>query len=339
MTRLRPGPVAAVGGIAVAVVAAVVALLLVPSGSYIFLPDKAHAVAPLVSVAGGKPPKDGGGIYFVDVFVRKASLLERLWPGIHAGAALHPASDVQPPGVSDAARRRADLQAMSRSQQVAAAVALRALGYKVSAKPTGALVEDVAPDAPAAGKVQAGDVIVSLDGSPVRAPRDLRRLIHRHRAGDVVHVGVRRGADSRVLDVRTVADPTGGGPIIGVIVDQAADIKLPRRVAINSGSIGGPSAGLPFALDVMEELGRDVDHGLRVAATGQIELDGSVLPIGGVQQKTVGARQSNVDVFLVPAGDNAREAKRYADGLRVVPVTSFQQALRALATIGAAHQQ
>jgi PDZ domain-containing protein len=82
----------------------------------------------------------------------------------------------------------------------------------------------------------------------------------------------------------------------------------------------------------MEELGKNVDQGLDVAATGEIDVDGGVGPVGGIKQKTYGARRAGVDVFLVPAGDNAAEARRYARGLRVVPVKSFQQALRALAT-------
>jgi PDZ domain-containing protein len=122
--------------------------------------------------------------------------------------------------------------------------------------------------------------------------------------------------------------------VIGVLVEQAAEVRLPIDVRILSGDIGGPSAGLPFALDIMEELGRDVDHGHRVAATGEIELDGRIEPIGGVRQKTIGVKRAGVKIFLVPAGDNAREASRYGDGLRIVPVRNFQQALHALATLG-----
>ena len=122
---------------------------------------------------------------------------------------------------------------------------------------------------------------------------------------------------------------------IGILVDeQGAFIgRFPVRVRINTAGVGGPSAGLAFALALMEELGNNVDRGHKVAATGELELDGSVLPIGAVKQKTVGARQAGVDVFLVPAGSNARVARRYADGLRVIPVKSFQQALHALATL------
>jgi PDZ domain-containing protein len=309
-------------------------LWLLPSDSYLFLPDKAHPVAPLVDVKGGHDPRDGGGIYFVDIFVRKASQLERLFPSIHDGSTLVPASAVRPPGVSDAARRKADLRSMTRSQSVAAAVALKALGYKVVARPVGALIDDIVPGAPAAGKLQPSDVVVSADGKPVRTPGDLRRALARHPVGTTVTLGIRRDSSLVQVRLRTVADPQRPTrPVIGVFVEQAADIKLPVPVKIRAGGIGGPSAGLAFALDIMEELGRDVDHGHKVAATGQIELDGSVTSIGGVRQKTIGVRRSGVDVFLVPAGDNAQEARRYADGLRVVPVRNFQQALRALATL------
>ena len=315
---------------------AVVALLLwlIPSNEYIFLPDRARAVAPIVDVAGGGDPKDGGGIYFVDIFVRKATLLERLWPGIREGAQLVPASALLAPGTTDAERREADQRAMSQSQEVAAAVALRSAGYEVVTRPTGARIEQIDPHAPAAGELELGDVIVRADTSRVRGPADLRRAVGKHKPGAPVTLVVRRGDSQRRLVVRTRADPSQRGrAIIGVLVDQEATIKLPVRVKIRAGNIGGPSAGLAFALDVLEELGRDVDGGHRVAATGAMELDGSVTPIGGVRQKTIGVRRSGIDVFLVPAGENAAEARRYADGLRVVPVRSFQQALRALATL------
>jgi PDZ domain-containing protein len=83
----------------------------------------------------------------------------------------------------------------------------------------------------------------------------------------------------------------------------------------------------------MQKLGRDVDRGYRVAATGEIELNGAVGAIGGIKQKVFGAKAAGADVFLVPSGDNANEARRYAGNLRVIAVDNFQQALRKLATL------
>jgi PDZ domain-containing protein len=145
---------------------------------------------------------------------------------------------------------------------------------------------------------------------------------------------VRRGDARKQVTLATAQDPREPGrAIVGVAATQDATIRLPVSVRIDAGDVGGPSAGLAFALDVLEELGRDVDHGRKIAVTGEIELDGDVLPVGGVEQKTIGARRTDVDVFVVPAGDNAAEARRHAGDVRIVAVRNFQQALRALATL------
>ena len=138
----------------------------------------------------------------------------------------------------------------------------------------------------------------------------------------------------RTASVRTIPDPhLKGRALLGVNPDQAVSIKLPLRIRVEIGGVGGSSAGLAFALELLQKLGRDVERGHRIAATGALGLDGSIGEIGGVKQKTIGAREAHVDVFLVPAGPNAREARRYANGLRIIPVKTFPQALRALATL------
>ena len=313
--------------------AAVLALLILPSDEYIFLPDPAHPVAPLVTVPGGHDPTKGG-VYYVDVIVRKATWFERLFPGIHNGADLYPASAIDPPGVTDELRRKLDLQDMQLSQQVAAGVALRAAGKTVVMRPVGVRVTYVGDGLPAFGKLEPGDVIVAVDGTPTPALSDLRARMAKHSPGDVVAFTVRRGKQTLVVKMKTVGVGAGKNrkAIVGISTEQALDIHLPLQVRINAGDVGGPSAGFAFALDVMEELGRDVVHGHKVAATGEILPDGSIGPIGGIKQKTIGARAAHVDAFLVPAGDNAREARKYADGLRIIPVDTFPQALRALAT-------
>jgi PDZ domain-containing protein len=334
VTKLAtPGRLAAAGLILLALVAGV--LLLAPaSGTYIFLPDRARPVEPLIQVEGARARTDPGGIYFVDVIVRRATWMERLFPSIREGSTLVSAETLNPTGISDDARRRGNLREMTRSQSIAAAVALRELGYKVTAAPTGALVVAVAPDTPAAGKIQPSDVIVAVDGTRVRRPAGLRRLLRRGTPGTQVSLTIRRDKKLERIILRTVADPrTPNRPIIGVLVEQDANIDLPISVRIDTDNVGGPSAGLAFALAVMEDLGRDVDGGNKVAVTGAIELDGDVSPVGGLRQKTIGAERAGVDVFLVPAGENAEEARRQADDVRVVPVRSFQQALRILATL------
>jgi len=331
--RLFPPARLFIAGLALLV--AVLALLVLPSNEYLFLPDVAHPVAPLVTVPGGHDPTRGG-VYYVDVIVRKATWFERLFPGIHNGADLYPASAIAPPGVNDQQRQRLDLQDMQLSQQIAAAVALRAAGKNVVMSPIGVRVTATFQGLPAFGKLQPDDVIVAVDGKPVHTFRDLVDRMNARQIGDIVALTVRRGTQTLVEKIKTAGAGKGKArrAVVGIATEQALNIHLPLQVRINAGSVGGPSAGVAFALDVMEELGRDVVHGHKVAATGEIRPDGSIGPIGGIKQKTIGARAAHVDAFLVPAGDNAREARKYAYGLRIIPVDTFPQALRALATLG-----
>ena len=319
--------------------AVALALYVAPSNEYIFLPDKAHPVAPLVTIQNGQdPPPAKGGIYFLDVIVRKATILEKLFGGLHKGADLYPASAVNPPGVGDNQRRRIDLQDMQHSQQVAAAVALKAAGKHVVLRPTGALVDQVVGGTPAAGKLEPDDVIVAIDRKPVRSRDDVATAMSSHKIGSIVAMTVRRGKQTLIERMRTIT--SGGKPprraVVGILVENAVDIKLPFPVSIDAGNVGGPSAGLAFALEVLQRLGRNVVHGHKIAATGEIFPDGSVGPIGGIKQKTIGAREAGVDVFVVPTA-NAADARKYAHGLRIIPVKNFQQALQALATLPQQH--
>jgi PDZ domain-containing protein len=316
---------------------AVVVLLAatVPAGDYLYVPNGAHPVATNVAVQGKQDPGGPGGIYYVDVTVRKVRWLERLLPFLRPdGASLVPAHAVTAPGESFRERVAEARVEMDRSEQVAAAVALREGGLDVTTTPRGVLVEAVAVDVPAAKVLDGGDVIVSAAGKQTLTVGELRRATASVRPGGALALRLRR--DGKTLDrsVTTVAAPDDARKaIIGIRVAQDATIRLPLKVDIDLGNVGGPSAGLPFALQIYQELGNDVDGGNRVAATGEIELDGSVGSVGGIKQKTYGVRSSGADVFLVPAGENAATARRYAGGLRIIPVESFEQALHALETL------
>jgi PDZ domain-containing protein len=323
-------------GAGVVLVAAVVGVLwLVPTGYYVLLPDPAHPVEPLVRVGkANRGDDDPGGIYFVDVIQRKATVLERLFPGLRDGSTLVREDQVKPQGFSDEDLRRLGLREMQRSQSVAAAVALEAAGRDGLVVLDGVEVTGLAERAPAAAQLRRGDRILAVDGRAARTICTLQRLLARRRPGDTVRVSVRRDGAVRTVRVRTIGDPGTGRTLLGIAGEPDVRVrKLPVPVRIDLGAVGGPSAGLAFALEVLEKLGRDVDRGLKVAVTGTIEPDGCVGAIGGVKQKTIGARRADVDVFLVPAGENAAEARRYADGLRIIPVNSFRQALQALETL------
>ncbi len=331
--RRLPWPAWLIGaGFVLLVVVAV--LYVAPSDRYIFLPDEARPLAQRVQVEGEKPDANGGGIHYVAVDVRKASLLEKLFPGLYEGATLEPATSVLAEGEDEGAHRLCELAAMRRSQEYATAVALRALDLSVPTRRMGVQVEGTFDGYPASGKLRGCDWIRSVDGKPVQSSADVTETLGEKEPRQNVKFVVEREGKRQDVVLRTAADPRRPGrAFVGISVADVFDVvRLPVDVKIDLGQVGGPSAGLAFALDVVEELGRDVDHGNRLAASGEIFLDGTVAKVGGIKQKTIAARRSGMDAFLVP-GDNAAEARRHAEGLRIVPVDSFQQALRVLATL------
>ena len=117
---------------------------------------------------------------------------------------------------------------------------------------------------------------------------------------------------------------------MGVQIEDSEDFEFPVDIKIDAGGIGGPSAGLAFALDIVDEFGEeDLTRGRTVVVTGALGLDGTVLPIGGVKQKAIGARDAGADLFIVPDA-NFEEARDAVDDLRVVAVSTFDEALDVL---------
>jgi Lon-like protease len=300
------------------------------SGYFAFLPGKAEPADHAVKVPGERPPPDHSHFYFVAVNVLQANEVEEFWARHFVdGASLVPADQVLAPGQSEQQRVRVDLHAMVESQKVAQVVAERAAGLEVKIIRLGALITAVEKGSPAArAGIRPGDVVVRAQGREVRSAQDLIDAFHGLKPGDPVTVVVKGRGTLRMSTIRR-----GKRAIIGVGVADAVRIgKLPVRVRFSLPGIGGPSAGLAFALEIYDSLtGRKLLRGHRIAATGELALDGSVHPIGGVKQKTISAIDAGCDTFLVPAGDNARDARKQAGGrIKIVPVTTFDGALRAV---------
>jgi PDZ domain-containing protein len=320
------------GAVVLLLLVTILILLRIPSGQYILLPDIAHPVAPLVKVQGARTPSGAGPIYFLDVIERQASEFERLFPWIHPNGTLVPSGDILPPCSTTQQANQAQLQEMAFSQRVAAAVALRKQHYHVVVTPTGVVVSQLISGTHAPCNLQPMDVVIAVDGKPTLTQAALHRALDQVRPGDVVRLRVRRAGKLLTVPIRTVDER--GRALVGFVPGQSATFKLPIRVSIDAGNVGGPSAGLAFTLELLQKLGRNVTHGHQVAATGEMELNGTVAPIGGVRQKVVDAHKAGVQVLLVPAGANARDARRYAPKhLRIIPVRSLDQALHALATL------
>jgi PDZ domain-containing protein len=332
---LRRAWPALLGILALIVAVALIWAWRTPSGYFVLWPDKAHAAADYLHIPGGKPPAPGTGFYFVDVHELQGNKLEEFW-GRHivSGATLIPDREIIVPGESENQRVKQDFQAMDTSQVVAEAVAEKALGRDVVIRHLGALVEQVSPGLPAAkAGVEPGDVITAVGGHRVRAAADLIRLTRGLHPGDAVAYTFGRHGTKRL---RTVSSSDGRHrAIIGVAIGDDVRIgRIPVKVHYTIRGIGGPSAGLAFALEIYDSLsGRHLLRGHRIAATGELDPLGDVIEIGGAKQKALGAIQAGADTFIVPKANVAEARKAAAGKLRVIGVDTFAQALKVIRSL------
>lgn len=220
------------------------------------------------------------------------------------------------------------------SVKVAAAVGLRAAGRDVTIEGDGARVVEVIPGSAAEGELRAGDVIVQANGEDISLGSELAALTQELERGDDVSLRVERDAGIEEVELQVSPIPGTSSSGIGVFIDTVNQkIELPADVEIsNRSGIGGPSAGLILSLTVYDLFTEeDVADGRKIAGTGTIGLNGRVGPIGGIEKKVRGAAASGADLFLSPA-DQAEAARSAApEGLEVVSVATFQDAIDALA--------
>jgi PDZ domain-containing protein len=232
-----------------------------------------------------------------------------------------------------------DAVQMETSTETAAVVALRRLGYAINVRNAGAQVDDVAARSPADGRLAPGDIITAIDRTPTPTNDLLVKAIRSHQPGQTVTLAVHpaTGPD-RNETVKLGQSPPAEGPphaFIGIHASTKEQAKLPLDVTIDPGNIGGPSAGLAFTLGVIDKLtASDLTGGRVIAATGTIDPDGSVGPIGGIVQKTAAVRKAGATAFLVPSDEYAEAVKHAGTHLRVIKVNNLEDALSALRGLG-----
>lgn len=305
---------------------------------YTIAPGSVRSTEGLVAIDGADAYRDtGGDVSFTTVSIAEATALTL------ALGWLDPTVEVLPRqtalgGQEPEENRKRNLEMMNTSKQTAQVVALRKLGYDVKATGTGAVVAFVKDDAPVDDVLDVDDVVIGVDGHEVKIREDLIGAISAKRPGDAIELKVERSLTGAVEDVRTTvvaseSDPSR--PMLGVQVGtRQIEFQLPFTVSIDSGDVGGPSAGLAFTLGVIDVLTPgSLTGGKRVATTGTIDLAGNVGPVGGVPQKTVGVRRSGAELFLVPP-DEYQEALRFAGDMKVVSVETLDDALEAIADLG-----
>ena len=296
-----------------------------------------HNGKPVIQVDGHKVYRDDGQLRLTTVYVTlpdtKLNLFAVMQAYLSPDDAVVPFTSVYAPQTTNASDQKEGAQQMTSSQDAAVAAALTELGYKIRTVPG---VASVGKGTPAEGKLEVGDMILSVDGARLPTLNSLRKAIQKVPKGESVSIKVKRGGKTRTLSVTpTVQDKR---KIIGVDIAPSI-VRFPFHVSLNIDSeIGGPSAGLMFSLGIYDTLTPgSLTGGETIAGTGTMDLDGAVGAIGGIDQKIAASREAGAKIFLVPA-DNCRDvADAHHGEMRLVKVSTMSDAVDSVKTWEADH--
>jgi PDZ domain-containing protein len=234
-----------------------------------------------------------------------------------------PRDTVFPPGRSDQQVQQENTDQFTSSEVNAEVAALAEL--KIPAR---AVVSELTKGSPAAGRLQPGDEFVTVAGKPVSTPRQVSEALRDTKPGQSVAITFRRAGAPSDTTVVLGTNPSLPQGFLGV---RPGIEPVGGDITISLGDIGGPSAGLMFALAVIDKLTPgELNGGRFIAGTGTIGPDGTVGPIGGIPFKMMAARAAGATTFLVPAANCAEAAANDPVGLSLVRVGTLDDALAAL---------
>jgi PDZ domain-containing protein len=309
---------------------------------YTLSPGPVYDTSDFVTVEDGNMA-DEGELFFLTVSLKEANAFEWVAAQFNAAVDTRPRENIRPSGVSPEQLRRESLAAMDQSKNDAIFVALTELGYEVTLIGTGALVIDTVPDSAADGVLLPNDVIVQMNGETVAFRSDIIDQMQNEEIGDLVTMLVERPLDEESDDFEDVdveltlgENPDNPGrPLIGVLLENNEPIvEFPVDVTIDSQNIGGPSAGMMFTLQIIDQLTDEpLTKGYRIAGTGTISRDGTVGAIGGVHQKVYAAVDAGARAVLVPSANYEAAVEASGGRIEVVEVETIDDALAFFETL------
>ncbi|MCF2529900.1 YlbL family protein [Yinghuangia soli] len=291
---------------------------------------------PVIEVEGAQTYPTTGHLNMTTVSVTSKGydmpLLEAFVGWFQDDADITVKTDLYPDDKTEKEVEQENAEEFTSSQEHAKIAAFKELGIPIEEQ---VVVAKVAKDMPATGLLHAGDIIRSVDGVPVKTPAEVGAVITKHKAGETVQFTVdpadARGTE-KTIPVTTVAAEDDGRPVVGITPGELP--KFPFKVTIHLEDVGGPSAGLMFALGIVDTLSPgDLTGGKFVAGTGTITDEGKVGPIGGVQMKTIAAQRAGAKYFLTPKANCVEAVKNKPGGLTLVEVGSLDDAMSALDVI------
>jgi PDZ domain-containing protein len=287
-------------------------------------PGMARSVIPLITIDGAPTYDSEGRLMLTTVNVGRVNVFYAIRAWLDPAATVLSEDEVIPAGQTDREYEQVSLSQMDQSKIAAVAVALEGATDYPADHGRGVIVHDTLPGTPAHGRLFPGDLITSVDRASLGSVEELRGALDEAGDGREVSLRVRpvEGGKARTVSILPVLDEDLR-PILGIVPLA----NFPFVVGIDSGGIGGPSAGLMWALGVTDLLSSDDLTGDEaIAGTGTVDLDGEVGPIGGVALKVKAAERADAETFLVPQ-DNLAEAREAGADIHLVPVNTVEQAI------------
>ena len=283
-----------------------------------------------IEIEGAKSFDYDGNLYQLTVRRDEANYFTYIWAKVDNSVDLYSREVILPKGVTPQQLSEISIQNMKTSENVAIAVALDSLDFKVESQGDGVLVVGILEDSPVEGKLLKEDLIKSINNDEINSTTEFIALLRTYDIGDTVSIGLLRNNTDITIETKLIEHVDyEGEPMVGFLASTPNQrFVFPINVDIDTGNVGGPSAGLMMALNVYNSLTQeDLTKGIKVAGTGTIEIDGSVGPVGGVKQKVIAAKKAGSSLILVPTA-NFDDAKPYIDeDTAIVAVNSFNQAL------------
>ncbi len=270
----------------------------------------------------------------VSVSTGRVSVFQALTGWLEHDRVVVPRETIYPPGESEQQVNQQDSADFSDSQNSAEAAAFCELGY-----PKGFGIIGVSTEVKPAGALKSGDRLVSLDGASISSQTALEAVLAKQTPGKSATIDVVRDGAAKSVQV-TLLSPASGktGARIGIEVGTTCFASFDVSLGLNQ-EIGGPSAGMMFALGIMEKVGSvDLTGGRFVAGTGTIDPTGAVGAIGGIQLKMIAARRAGATLFLAPASNCTDVQGNVPKGLTVAKVSTLHQAVQVLEETKAGQQ-
>jgi len=293
-------------------------------------PGPVERVPDLITVDGAETYPPTGDLYLLTVGLRDVNVFEYIEAQFDEEVDLVDRERVRPRGVSQEEQKRTNLEAMDGSIEAAMFVALSRLGYDVGFEGDGVVVLDIVEGSPSDGVLEEGDIVSEVEGTPVEITDEAAAIIRSFEIGDTITLSIVR--DDRPMDVEITLAPhpdLEGEPMVGVLLDTInLTLSVPIEVEVDSRNIGGPSAGMMYAVSLMDLLTpEDLTKGHRIAGTGTISFDETVGAIGGVRQKVYAARAVGAEIVFVPESNYEDALTAAGDDILIVPVTTLQDVL------------